>query len=301
MELELTRLFVKVAQQGSFTRAAAVLKLPKSTVSKSIRRLEEETGTKLLIRTTRALTLTAAGRAFFEACAGPVQTLEDARKSLSGADSVMQGLVRITAPEDLGGYAVAPVVAELSRRHPGLNFELHYTDAVVDLVRDGFDLAVRIGRVAPSNFKVLRLGEVSLVAVAAKSYLERFPKIRRPEDLAPHCALSFSEGRLRDRWPLRSAAGTRTVKVNPRVASNQMTSLLKMAVAGGGVALVPAYLAAADLREGRLTRLLPEWASPGLPVSLLSPLPTASSARLKITADLLTERLRRLLRDGGGG
>ncbi len=298
MELELTRLFVKVVQQSSFTRAATVLKLPKSTLSKAIRRLEDETGTKLLIRTTRSLTLTAAGRAFFESCVGPVQTLEDARKSLSGADSVMQGLVRITAPEDLGGYAVAPVVAELSRKNQGLNFDLHYTDTVVDLVRDGFDLAVRIGRVAPSNFKTHKLGEVRLIPVAAKSYLQRFPKIQKPKDLTAHCALSFSESRLRNQWSLRNERETITVRVNPRVASNQMTSLLKMAVAGGGVALVPSYLAAEDLRAGRLQRVLPDWSAPGLPVALISPLATSSSARLKITADLLTERLRALLKDG---
>lgn len=297
MELELTRLFVKVIQQGSFTRAANILKIPKSTLSKNIRRLEDETGTKLIIRTTRSLTLTAAGRAFFESCVGPVQSLEDARKSLSGADSVMQGLVRITAPEDLGGYAVAPVVAELSRKNQGLQFELLYTDTIVDLVRDGFDLAVRIGRLPPSNFKVIKLGEVSLIPVAAKSYLSRFPKIAKPKDLSAHCALSFSESRLRDAWTLKRNGDTQTVKLNTRVSSNQMTSLLKMSVAGGGVALVPSYLAAEDLREGRLVRVLPDWAAPGMAVSLVSPLATTSSARLKITADHLTERLRRLLRE----
>lgn len=299
MEFEITRIFVKVVQHGSFTKAAEALKLPKSTVSKAVRRLEEDTATKLLLRTTRSLTLTAAGRAYYEACAPSVQQLEDARKSLSGADSIMQGRIRITAPEDLGGYVIAPVVADLSRRHSGLSFELRYTDQVVDLVRDGFDLAVRIGRLAPSNFKTLRLGEVTLIPVAAKSYLTQRPALNHPRDLQSHDALSFSESGLRETWALRSRSETAKVRVNARISSNQMTSLVRMAIAGAGVALIPSYLVTEDLRAKRLVRVLPEWSAPGMPVTLISTLPPASAARLRLTVDHLAVRLRELLSPAG--
>src|SRR4051812_36061970 len=110
MDLELTRYFVKVVQNGSFSRAADLLKLPKSTVSKAITRLEHDTGTKLLLRTTRSLTLTAAGRAFYDTCLGPVHILEDAQKSLYGQDSILSGTLKITAPEDLGAHVISPAV-----------------------------------------------------------------------------------------------------------------------------------------------------------------------------------------------
>ena len=296
MELELTRIFVKVVQQGSFSRAAEMLKLPKSTVSKAVTRLESETGTKLLLRTTRSLTLTAAGRAFYDACVGPVQVLEDARKSLNGADSILTGTVRITAPEDLGSQVIAPAIGELTRKHPGLTFELSYTDEVVDLVKDGFDLAVRLGRLRDTRFRAKKLGEVVLVAVASPIYLEKAPKIRGPRDLESHDCLSLS---LRSsgstRWQLRSKKETVTVDLNSRITSNQMTSLMRSAIAGAGVALVPYFLCKPEIEAGRLARVCLDWASPGIPAHLLSPLSTASSARLKLAAEHLSSALQTVL------
>jgi LysR family transcriptional regulator, regulator for bpeEF and oprC len=295
MNLELTRYFVKVVQNGSFTRAAELLKLPKSTVSKAIARLERETGTKLLLRTTRSLTLTAAGRAFYDASLAAVQTLEDAQKSLHGQDSILTGLLRITAPEDLGSHVVAPAIASLAKKHAGLNFELQYTNEVIDLVKDGYDLAVRIGRVNESSFKVKRAGDVVLIAVATPGYLKAGEKIRVPKDLSTHQCLSYSRQAFNTRWTLRSKKETQAVQINARIASNQMTSLHKMALAGSGIAFLPAWMCAADVASGRLLRVLPEWSAPGLPVSIITPLAPSSSARLKITTEILAETIAKAL------
>jgi len=296
MEIELSRLFVKVVQFGSFSRAAESLRLPKSTVSKAISRLERETGTKLLIRTTRSLRLTAAGQAFFDTCLGPIQTLEEAQKSLYGQDQILSGVVRLTAPEDLGNEVLAPAIGELARRHPGLSFELLCTDKVVDLVRDGFDFAIRLGRLRASGLKAKKIGELILVPVASPGYLKSKPKIHRPADLAKgqEC-LSLSIGSAAARWVLRSGRGTETIAVRPRISSNQMSSLLRAARAGAGVALVPSFLCRSDLDKGRLVRVLPDWSSPGLNVSLVSPLVSTSTARLKITSDMLVEVVRHAL------
>lgn len=129
--IELTRIFVKVIQHGSFSKAADSLKIPKSTVSKAISRLERETGTKLLLRTTRSQTLTASGRAFYETCLEPLQILEDAQKSLFGKDAIIAGKIRITAPEDLGTHVIAPIIGELSQSYDKLFFELLYLNKVV--------------------------------------------------------------------------------------------------------------------------------------------------------------------------
>lgn len=295
MNLDLTRIFVKVVQNGSFSKAAAILNLPKSTVSKAVSKLERDSGVKLIVRTTRSLSLTAAGRVFFESSLGPIQTLEDAQRSLNGADSLINGLVRITAPEDLGIHVIAPVIARLTNRHPTLCFELHYTDEVIDLVKDGFDLAVRIGRPSESRFKVRRAGEVVLIAVASPKYLSGRAKIRHPRELEVVDGLTFSDQAYR-RWSLRSGKSVVHAPVNVRASSNQMSSLLKMALSDAGVALIPKYLCETELKSGKLVRVLPEWSSAAMPVSLITPQASTSSARLKLTVDQIFVALQSTLK-----
>ncbi len=291
MDLDLTRIFLKVAQNGSFTRAAAILQIPKSTVSKAVAKLERDTGTKLLRRTTRSLTLTAAGRAFFDSALGPLQILEDAQKSLYGADSILTGNIRLTAPEDLGSNVIAPAVAELTQKHPGLTFDLQYTDVVIDLVREGFDFAVRIGRIAESSFKVKRVGEVELVPVASPIYLKGAGKIKEPGDLREHEAIVHDSQRLSGKWVLRSGRTHAQVPLRIRATSNQMSSVLKMVLANGGVGMVPHFLCRPEVEAGRLVRVLPEWSGPSVNVSMISPLASSSSARLKISMEHIYQRL----------
>lgn len=293
MSLDLARVFVKVVQSGSFSRAGLQLRLPKSTVSKSVARLENSTGTKLLLRTTRSLTLTAAGRAFYESCLGPLQAIEEAQRSLQGKDSMLTGTIRITAPEDLGNEVIAPAVARLARKNPGLGFELLFTDEVVDLVERGFDLAVRIGNLRESGLKAKKIGEVVLVPVAAPSYLKGRPKIERPRDLLAHDCLSLYPRATGVEWSFRSSRESARVPVRPKILANQMTSLLHSAVAGAGVAFVPSYLCRRELDSGKLERVLPAWVGDTFGVALVSPLSISSAARLKLVGDFLFEEVKR--------
>ena len=292
MEIELVHIFIKVVKMGGFSKAAEALRIPKSTVSKAVSKLEHDSGTKLLIRTTRSQTLTAAGKAFYDSCVGPIQTIEDAQKSLSGNDSILTGTLKITAPEDLGTEVLAPAAGVLAKKHPGLSFEFIYTDDVLDLVRDGFDLAVRIGTPKESGLKLKKAGEIVLILVASPSYIKNAEKIRKPEDLKSHACLALTGLR---QWKLKSDSSSALVSVQPRIISNQMSSLLKVAVTNAGVALVPSYLAQPLIDEGKLMHVLPKWHSEGMPVSILSPLPFASSARLRVTADYFLEELQKAL------
>ena len=293
MELELIKFFVKVIQNGSFSKAAESLQIPKSTISKAITRLEKETGTKLLMRTTRSLTLTAAGMAFYETCLGPVQSLEDAMKSLHGQDSILSGRIRLTAPEDLGSYVIARTIAQLATQHPQLSFELNYTDEIIDLVKDGYDLALRVGKVPESRLRQKKLGEVILILVASPQYLKSAAKIRNPADLHNQTCLTIGGNFLK--WSLKSKKETEHVQMKTRIIINQMTGLIQMAIQGAGIALVPSYLCRADLENGKLIQVLPSWHSPGLPVTMLSPLPFSASARLKITAETIATNVQKLL------
>jgi len=292
MELDLTRVFVKVVQHNGFAKAAQALRMPRSTVSKSISRLEREAGTKLLVRSTRSLAVTQAGRAFYEAIVGPIHALEDAQAALSGTDSLLKGTVRITAPEDLGTLMIAPAVAKVSIRHPHLRFELSYAEARIDLIKEGFDLGVRIGPVRDSGLKLKRAGDVVLIPVASPAYLKGRAQIKSPSDLSDHHCLSLNLPQTADQWSLRSSQKTVHVPIQPKILGNQMSTLLKIALDDGGIALVPTYLCQSHLENGQLVRVLPLWRSLVWPVSLVSPLAPSSSARLKVTVDAILDELK---------
>lgn len=287
ISLELTRIFVKVIQQGSFSKAGEILGIPKSTVSKSVTKLEQMTGTKLLLRTTRSQTLTPAGRLFYETCLEPIQILEDAQKSLYGQDSIVSGNIKITAPEDIGYQVVAPVIGRLSKKHPDISFELLFTNSVVDLIKDGFDLAVRIGHLTESNLKVRRIGDLDLAPVASSDYLKKTEKIKHPKDLKNHKCLWLTSNTNKMFWTLTDGKSTVKVPLNVGITSNQITGLLQIAASGGGISLAPAFLCKEALKSKGLIRVLPDWKVKGIPIALVSPLSTSSSARLKLVSDEL--------------
>lgn len=293
--IELIQYFIKVVQFGSFSRAAENLQVPKSTLSKAVSKLEKQTNSILLVRTTRSLSLTPAGKIFFESCVEPLQKIEEAQKSLYGQKDELAGLIRLTAPEDLGTEVIAPLIAELMTEHPRLSFDLNYSDEVLDLVRDGYDLAVRIGKLSESRLKAKTIGEVNLSLVANSQYLKKNPRLRHPSDLEDHQCLSMKAYAHQQRWSLQSKKGTYSVKIKPRVICNQMTSLLQMAIAGAGVALVPTFLCHRPVEEKKLVYVLPDWKHAGAVVSLVSPFATHSSARLKMVAEKIINETRKSL------
>lgn len=290
IELEMTRLFVKVIQHGGFSKAAVVLNVPKSTISKAVKRLEADTGTKLLVRTTRSQTLTAAGRLFYETCLGPLQILEDAQKSLFGQDSIVSGKIRLTAPEDLGNYVITPVISRLCLKYPLLDFETMFSNEIVDLVKEGYDLAVRIGGLQQSSLRQRKVGEIEMIPVASPEFLKIHGKISTPKDLEKMDGIVIRTKAMNNQWSFKNEKKTISVKINPRIQGNQMTSIIAAAQAAAGIALVPSYLVAPQLFNGSLIRLLPAWNGKKLPVSMVSPVSMKSSSRLNIlTSELVSE------------
>jgi LysR family transcriptional regulator, regulator for bpeEF and oprC len=293
--IEKTRLFINVIQSKSFTKAALSLKLPKSTVSRAISSLEDETGTKLIVRTTRSLSLTPAGQAYFDTCSPLVHGLEDAHKSLFGSDTMMNGHVRITAPEDLGNFVVAPAIAKLSINHPKLHFELHLTNETIDLVRDGYDIAVRLGRLSQSTHKVRKLGTVKLILVASPQYLKKCGPIKSIHDVSHHPTLSLAHTSLTSQWIVQSKGKTERIKVQPHFTANNMTSVLEMAKRGAGIALVPQYLAQPSIEAGQVTALFLSWQQNQFPASLVAPSQSAKIARVRLCLDTLSQEITKAL------
>jgi LysR family transcriptional regulator for bpeEF and oprC len=295
MEVESIRIFVKVVQMASFSKAANLLRLPKSTVSRSISHLEQQTGTKLLVRTTRSVNPTAAGLTFYERTMDAIQVLEDSMRLLHGQDNIVSGNLRITAPEDLGAHIISPLIAKMSLQYPDLSFELNYTDEILDLVKQGYDFAIRIGKLSPSRFKVKKLGEIVLIPVASPNYLNGRKAIRLPQDLQNHDCLVYSPESSRPKWTLQSNKETIQVAIQPKIVANMMTSLLSMAKQSAGIAFVPKYLCQNELSSGKLIRILPDWTEPGLPVHVVSPLGTNASSRLKVISSQLNAGIEKAL------
>lgn len=293
--IELTRFFVKVVQHGGFTMAAKALRVPKSTISKALTKLEAETGTKLLIRTTRSQTLTAAGRVFYETCLGPIQILEDAQKSLFGQDNIVSGKIKLTAPEDLGNHIITPAIGRLCLKYPKLDFETMYSNELVDLVKDGYDIAVRIGVLRESNLRQRKLGEIEMIPVASPNFIKATGKITAPKDLEKLDGLGLLNNALGIQWVLKNEKRTVTVKLKSRIQCNQMSSIITAALSGAGVALVPSYLVAPWMSSKALIRILPEWRGARLPVSLVSPVSMTSSSRLHILTTELISACRETL------
>lgn len=293
IEIELIRIFTKVVQFGGFSKAANHLNLPKSTVSKAITKLEAETGTKLLLRNTRTHTLTSSGRAFYETCIGPIQTLEEAQRSLYGQDSILSGIIKITAPEDMGAYLISPIIGKLSQIHPRLKFELHFSNQLIDLIKEGFDLAVRIGNLQESLLRQRRIGHLSMILVASPQYLKSHSKIKSPEDLIQHECLTLSSPELRHFWYLKSNNENRKIKINSRFQSNHMTALINASMSDAGIVLAPQYLCQNYLERNDIVRILPEWSGGSIPVSLLTPHNTSQSGKLRVVSDELVELIKK--------
>ncbi len=297
-KIDLNRIssFVRVVEAGTFTKAARQLGTPVSSVSRAVAALEDELGARLLHRTTRKLTLTDAGQHFFQRMQAVVTETREAALAVAGFSSAPRGLVRITAPHDLGGGKRFPeIVASLARRHPGLELELKLTNVFVDLVAEGIDLAIRAGALVDSSLVARKVSSSELAIFASPEYVRRKGAPRRPADLARHDCLTYGgrEGRL----PWRLSGPRRqqqTVAVSGPVICNDMVFLRDAAITGIGLALIPVEIVAGDVKAGRLVRVLPKYGYPGGGVYVVWPSQKLVPARVVAVREMLIEELTKM-------
>lgn len=251
--------FTRVVQAGSFTDAARILGMPKSSVSKKVADLEERLGVRLLQRTTRKLGLTDAGRVYFQRGARIVADLEEAEQAVAELEALPRGLLRATAPLAFGW--LAPIISSFLKRCPEVQLELACTDRVVDLVHDGFDVAIRASALQDSTLIARKLGAIKRVLVASPAYLKKQGTPREPGELTAHACISFGGGVSPNLWALVRGETKIEVQVTPRLSVNDFDILLHAARAGAGIAWVPDFLVAEDLSARRLKAVLPAWCS----------------------------------------
>lgn len=289
MDLNDVRIFAEVVSAGSFTGAARRLGMPKSTVSRRISELERRLGARLLQRTTRRLAVTDAGRTYYRYCERITGELEEAERAVSRLQETPRGLLRVTAPWNFS--FLGPAVAALVRRYPEMRIDMVCTDRIVDLVEEGFDVAVRAGRLAESTLIARSIGSLERVVVASPAYLERAGAPESPEDLAAHTCLSFGAGIDRDGWRLASAERTVTAVLRARLMVNDFDTLREAALAGAGLAFVTTDRCREDLERGGLRRVLPEWSSPPTPFHVLYPSVRHLTPKVRVFIDVVREHL----------
>lgn len=266
MELSHLDTFVKVVQTGSFTRAAEQLHTQKAHVSRVVSQLEAELGVRLLERTTRSLSLTEIGREFFERAVGILGAADDARRAVQQAQGEPRGTLRLSCGVEFGMLAVNRWVRDYLLRHPDVNVDLEMTGRVVDLVHEGFDLAVRVGPLADSTLAARKLGDLHYGLFAAPGYLRRHPPPRQPGDLAQHALIRFSGSRLRLVWTFTRGADTQRVEPVARLNANNSFAVRDAAVDALGIAQLPLLLAQPEVDAGRLVPVLADWKLPSAPV-----------------------------------
>lgn len=251
--------FVNVVESGSFSGAARTLALSKSAVSKTVSRLEESLGTRLLNRTTRKLSLTEAGRAYYEGCRRMLNEAESANQAVHRLTDAPRGTLRVNLPMSFGILQVAPLLPAFLERYPEIDLDAAFEDRVVDLVEDGYDMAVRVGVLADSSLIARRLAPNRRVLCAAPSYLEQHGTPQSPEALAAHSCLLYSYQASGDTWRLYGPEGERSVRVSGRLRLNNGDAIRCAAVAGLGIAYLPTFMVGPDLQAGRLVAVLSEW------------------------------------------
>jgi DNA-binding transcriptional LysR family regulator len=288
MDLNELLVFARVVQAGSFTEAARGLRMPKSTVSRKVAELEERVGAQLLLRTSRKLRLTEVGQAYYEHCARIVEEAEQAELAVTRMQAAPQGLLRVTTPLTFG--CLGPLVSRFLEHYPEVQLELVCTERAVDLMEEGFDLAVRAGRLADSSLIARRLGSIDRIVVAAPAYLEARGTPRSPRELEKHDCVLFGTNLEETVWTLGSGSRSVEVKVRSRLVVNEPDMLRAVTVAGAGITLLPNLNYAEDLAAGRLRRILPEWSASGAPVHALYPSSRHHSPKVMAFVDFLRKR-----------
>jgi len=268
LSLDEVGLFVRVVEAGSFAAAARAMGVPRSTLTRAVTRLEDTQRVRLLTRSPRAIGLTPAGRTFFDRVAPLVAEIREAADTLGETDDTPRGTLRLTAPVDLGETILAGLLRRYAERYPRVRVELDLSGRVVDLAREGYDAAFRAAAVVDPATVARKLAASELHYFASAAYLAGRSPPHTPDDLATHDVVLFLRGADPDRWTLTGPRGVlKTVRVGATgrgaLAGNDFAFVRGLLVEGAGIGPLPSWVGAQAVAEGRLVRVLPQWATVG--------------------------------------
>lgn len=260
-------LFATVVRSGSFTRAAELLQTQKAHVSRVITRLEADLNVRLLQRTTRSLTLTEAGRELYDRATALLAALDETRQAIERSQSEPQGVLRLTCGEEFGTLVVARWVVDFQKHFPKMRVEMELSNRIIDIVHEGFDVAIRVGALQDSRFAARKLGEITYGLYASPDYLRGRALPKSPTDLHSHDLISFSIGPAE--WHLIRGKERAVIKAVPRFRANNNLAIREAAAGGLGVAVLPHFQAAPLVAEKALRPVLPGWGRTPAPVNAI--------------------------------
>lgn len=296
LDLNDIMIFARVIEAGSFTAAARLLGMPKTTVSRRVAALERELGVRLLHRTTRSLNLTASGRVYYEESSQALRTIEGANQRLAEARAEPAGTIRISAPVGFGGHFLQEAIFDFLSTYPKTKVELRLTDDRLNLVENGIDLAFRTGILEDSTLITRKLGSTHRILCASPDYLARCGAPDHPADLVRHdCVIAGQSAHAQ--WLLEGPHGRETVTVSGRFAANEMQAVMAAAIAGYGIAQLPYGVGEACIKDGRLCRVLDDYATPAGGLYVVYP----SSRHLPPLVKTFIELAAKRLNAGTGG
>lgn len=283
LDLNDLRVFVRVVDRGAFAIAARELRVPTSTVSRTIARLEQRIGTRLLQRTPRSVRATSEGHALYATVSEPVGALERAAHALEPATRTPKGVLRVTAPAEIASTFLADVIVGFGERYPQVQVELALTNRTVNLVDEGFDVAVRAAaRLADSSLVAKKLGDLEHALYASPRYVESHGAPATPAELGNHRCLVFRAKDFAKLWTLHDGTQTVDVAVSASMGADDFSYLRGAVIAGGGIALMPRIVCAKDAAAGRLVRVLPRFVARGAGLYVMYP--SAAHVPARVTA-----------------
>ncbi|WP_294259620.1 LysR family transcriptional regulator [Propionivibrio sp.] len=284
------RVFCSVIEAGGFAAAADQLGISTSAVSRQVAQLEAHLNVRLLNRTTRRMSPTDEGFAYFERCTQLLADIEETEASVAGEARRPRGRLRLTAPMTLGILRLAPAFAAFSQQYPEITLDIVLSDNVADFTEEGLDMAIRVGRIGSENVVARHIGETALLIAAAPAYLERAGTPLTPDELTRHSCFTYAFSATGNHWEFVDAKGDPlSVRIGGPIKANSGMLLAEMAVAGSGIVYGPCFILLPMIERGLLVRLLPDWTTRRLPIHVVYPTRRHLSARVQAMTSFLTE------------
>ncbi|MBU0724414.1 MAG: LysR family transcriptional regulator [Alphaproteobacteria bacterium] len=289
-DLNAMLVFARVVEAGSFSAAAEKLALSKSAVSKQVARLEDQLGVRLLNRTTRRLSLTEAGELFFARSTEVVAAAEAAEQAVTSLQDKPRGTLRLNSSMSFGQRHLGPAIPEFLFEYPDLSIDMTLTDRFVDLVKEGYDMAIRIGNMPDSSLIQRRLCDMQPLILASPDYLVRRGAPATPVELTQHNCLCYAYQATGDEWRFSGPEGVIRVRVSGQMRANNGDVLMEAAIAGMGIVQLPSFICGDAVRDGRLVPILTNYTLPGAAIHAVYPHARHVSTKVRAFVDFLAQR-----------